>query len=107
MLSRILQKMPPSVLVKPMIFLGKRLLVNNQGVRNLKDDLLFVISEKRIGFISPGGDGKLRFTSVQPLFAAYEHPNASVPVSLDDMDGFGIGSEARVKCSRPAVSATP
>src|SRR5208283_3668339 len=69
LLARILQKMPPSVFSKSMKFIGKRLLVNNQSVRNLKDDLLFVISEKRFGFISRGGDGGLRSTSVKPLFA--------------------------------------
>jgi len=106
LIARILQKVPPSVFLKPMKLVARRLLVNSQSLRNIKDDLLLVISEKRVGFISPGGDGKLRFTSVVPLFAAYERLNASVPVSLGDIEDLGMGSEIRIKGSRSSGDAT-
>jgi hypothetical protein len=100
LLSRIIQKIPPKAFFEPMKFVAKRLLVNPQNIRNLKDDLLFVMSEKRIRFISPSDGGKLKFTSVLPLFAAYERLHASVPVTLDDIGDFWTGSEIRMKGSR-------
>jgi hypothetical protein len=100
LLSRIGQKMPPRVFLKPLRFVAKRILVNPQDVRNPNDDLLFVISEKRIGFISPSDGGKLKFTSVLPLFAAYERLHASVPVTPDDIGDFWTSSEIRIKGSR-------
>ncbi len=104
LLSRIVQKVPPAAFLKPMTLIAKRVLVNPQKVQNLKDDMLFVISEKRVGFVSRSDDGDLKFTSVVPLLEAYERLNASVPVSLDDIGNFGAGSEIRVKGSRAPTS---
>ena len=104
LLSRMTQKIPPKAFLKPMKFIAKRVLVNPQNVQNLKDDLLFVISEKRIGVISPSDGGKLQFTSVVPLFEAYARLNTSVPVSLDDIGDFGMGSEIRIKGSPSLTS---
>lgn len=95
--SRIIQRIPQRAVVTPMKFIAKRILVNPQKVQNSRDDLLFVISEKRIGFISPSDGDKLKFTSVVPIFAAYQRLNTSVPVSLDDIGDFGTGSEIRIK----------
>jgi hypothetical protein len=100
LLSKIVQKIPQMVFLKPMKFMAKRILVNPQDIQNLKDDLLFVISEGRIGLISPSDSGRVKFTSVVPLLAAYERLSASVPVTLDDIGDFEIGSEIRMKGSR-------
>jgi hypothetical protein len=97
---RIGQRIPPKAFLRPMKFVAKRVLVNPQDIQNLKDDLLFIISEKRVGFISPSEGGKLMFTSVVPFLAAYERLSASVPVTLDDMSDFGTGSEIRMKGGR-------
>lgn len=104
LLSRIGRKMPPKVFLKPLRFVAKRILVNPQDVRNLNGDLLFVISEKRVGFISPADNGRVKFTSVVPLLAAYERLSANVPVTLDDISDFGTGSEIRMKGSRSPIS---
>lgn len=104
LLSRIGQRIPPKAFLKPMKFVAKRILVNPQDIQKLEDDLLFVISEKRIGFISSSDDGKLKFTSVVPLLAAYQRLSTSVPVTLDDIDDFGTGSEIRMKGSRNPTS---
>jgi len=104
LLFRIIQKIPPKAFLKPMKFIAKRLLVNPQDIQNLNDDLLFVISEKHIGFISRRDGGKLRFTSVVPLIATYERLNASIPVTLDDIGDFGTGSEIRIKGHRNLTS---
>jgi hypothetical protein len=104
LLSRIGQKMPPRVFLKPLRFVTKRILVNPQDIRNPNANLLFVISEKRIGFISPADSGRVKFTSVVPLLAAYERLSASVPVALDDISDFGTGSEIRLKSRRNPIS---
>jgi hypothetical protein len=99
LLCKIMQKIPPTAFLRSVKFIAKRVLVNPQNAQNLKDDLLFVISEKRIGFISPSEGSTLKFTSVVPLLAAYERLNASVPVSLDDIGDFETGSEIRIRGS--------
>ena len=104
LLARLAQKIPPAALLKPMTLIAKRVLVSPQKVQNLNEDLLFVISEERVGFISRSDGGDLKFTSVVPLFEAYERLNTSVPVSLDDIGNFGTESEIRVKGSRNPTS---
>ncbi|MGD0638608.1 MAG: hypothetical protein ABSA72_11285 [Nitrososphaerales archaeon] len=104
LLARLAQKIPPAAFLKPMVLIAKRVLVNPQKVQNLNRDLLFVVSEKRVGFISRSDGGDLKFTSVVPLLEAYERLNTSSPVSLDDIGHFGTESEIRVKGSRNPTS---
>jgi hypothetical protein len=99
LLSKVGFKIPPNALLKPLRFVVRWILVDSQDVPSLKGDLLFVVSEKHVGFISPGDGGKVKFTSVLPLFAAYERLSDSVPVTLDDIGDLGTGSEVRIKAS--------
>jgi hypothetical protein len=95
--SRFVRRLPPKVLLQPMRFLARRVLVDPKDVDRLEDDVWFVASNDRIGLASMRDDGKVQFLSVPPLLEGLLKVQGSLPMSLDDLGGFGAGTELRMR----------
>lgn len=97
LLSRLVRRLPPSVLLQSIRFLARRILVNPEGVDGLADDVWLMVSKDRIGLASTEDDGRVRFLSLVPLFDALLKAQRSLPMTLDDLGGLGAGTEFRVR----------
>jgi hypothetical protein len=95
--SRFAGRLPPKVFLQPMRFLARRVLVDPKDVERLEDDVWFVASKDRIGLASTGDDGRVRFLSAAPLLDALLKAQRSLPMSMDDLGGFGTGTEFRFR----------